>query len=171
VGTVSNRSSIGAKVRVNAFNRGASRWQVRDVSGGDSENNQQSLNAEFGLADATSIDTLRIEWPSGIVQELRNVAPRQFLTVTEARACADGLDNDAEGLVDMADPGCPFPFASPENLQCDDGLDNDGNGLVDFADPKCSRSWPYWEKTPACGLGAEVALLIGPLLLMRRRLR
>jgi hypothetical protein len=83
VGTVSNRSAIGAKVRVNAFYRGESRWQLRDISGGDSENNQQSLNAEFGLADATIIDTVRIEWPSGIVQELRDVAPRQFLTVTE----------------------------------------------------------------------------------------
>jgi ASPIC and UnbV len=35
------------------------------------------------LGDATIIDTLRIEWPSGIVQELRDVAPKQFLTVTE----------------------------------------------------------------------------------------
>jgi hypothetical protein len=83
VGTVSNRSAIGAKVRVNAFYRGESRWQLRDISGGDSESNQQSLNAEFGLADATTIDMVRIEWPSGIVQELRDVAPRQFLTVTE----------------------------------------------------------------------------------------
>ncbi len=99
------------------------------------------------------------------------MAPRQFLTVTEGRACTDGLDNDGDGLVDMADPGCPFPFASPENPQCDDGLDNDGNGLVDFADSKCQPEWPYWEKTPACGLGAEVALLMGALLRMRRRFK
>jgi hypothetical protein len=84
VGTVSNRSGIGAKVRVKAFYRGESRWQLRDISGGDGESNQQSLNAEFGLADATSIDTVRVEWPSGIVQELQNVAPRQFLTIVEA---------------------------------------------------------------------------------------
>jgi len=83
VGTVSNRSAIGAKVRIHAFYRGASRWQVREISGGDSGDNQQSLNAEFGLADATSIDTLRIEWPSGVVQELHDVAPRHFLTLTE----------------------------------------------------------------------------------------
>ena len=31
----------------------------------------------------TIIDTARIEWPSGIVQALHNVAPKQFLTVTE----------------------------------------------------------------------------------------
>jgi hypothetical protein len=83
VGTASNRSAIGAKVRVNAFYRGESRWQLREISGGDSNDNQQSLNAEFGLADATTIDTLRVEWPSGAVQEMHDVAPGQFLTVTE----------------------------------------------------------------------------------------
>jgi hypothetical protein len=83
IGTVSNRSAIGAKVRVNAFYRGASRWQLREISGGDGQENQQSLNAEFGLADATTIDTLRIEWPSGIVRELHDVMPRQFLAIAE----------------------------------------------------------------------------------------
>jgi hypothetical protein len=83
VGTISNRSAIGAKVRVNAFFRGESRWQLREISGGDSQNNQQSLNAEFGLADATTIETVRVEWPSGIVQELHDVTPRQFLTIVE----------------------------------------------------------------------------------------
>ena len=83
VGTVSNRSAIGAKVRVKAFYRGARRWQVREISGGDGNGNQQSLNAEFGLGDATTVDTIRVEWPSGIVQELHDVAPSQFLTITE----------------------------------------------------------------------------------------
>ena len=83
VGSVSNRSAIGAKVRVNATYRDASRWQLREISGGDGQSHQQSLNAEFGLADAEIIDTVRVEWPSGVVQELHNVAPRQFLKITE----------------------------------------------------------------------------------------
>jgi hypothetical protein len=29
------------------------------------------------------VDVVRVEWPSGIVQELTNVAPKQFLTVKE----------------------------------------------------------------------------------------
>jgi hypothetical protein len=172
-GTRSNRSAIGAKVRVKAFYRGASRWQLREISGGDGESNQQSLNAAFGLADATVVDTLRVEWPSGAVQELHDVAPRQILTITEPAtrpACADGVDNDGDGSKDLGDPGCPFPMASPEDPPCDDGLDNDGNGLVDFADPKCQPSWPYWETLP-CGLGGEVALLLAPLAWMQRRRR
>ena len=99
VGTVSNRSAIGAKVRVNAFYRGASRWQLRDISGGDAQENQQSLNAEFGLADATTVDTLRIEWPSGAVQELHDVTPRQFLTVTEP-LCTGDCHGDGQSTVD-----------------------------------------------------------------------
>jgi hypothetical protein len=81
VGTVSNRSAIGAKVRVKAFYRGVSRWQLRQIHSG---NSQGSLNATFGLGDAPTVDTVRVEWPSGIVQELRDVAPRQFLTITES---------------------------------------------------------------------------------------
>ena len=80
-------------------------------------------------------------------------------------ACADGLDNDLDGLVDTADPGCgpalddsdgdgfagpveehlgsdPASAGSaPEHIllphTCDDGLDNDADGAVDFEDPGC----------------------------------
>jgi hypothetical protein len=41
------------------------------------------LLAHFGLGDAAKVDVLRIEWPSGIVQELRDVPANQMLTVTE----------------------------------------------------------------------------------------
>jgi hypothetical protein len=41
------------------------------------------LVAHFGLGDATNAETVRIEWPSGIVQTLTNVAPKQILTVVE----------------------------------------------------------------------------------------
>ena len=44
---------------------------------------QNSLHVHFGLSDATNADLVRIEWPSGTVQELHNVASKQFLTVTE----------------------------------------------------------------------------------------
>jgi hypothetical protein len=83
LGGASNRSAIGAKVRVRAVIGGQSRWQMREVSGCNGFANQDSLNVEFGLGDAPVIDLLRIEWPSGIVQELRDIATRQFLTLTE----------------------------------------------------------------------------------------
>jgi len=82
VGTVSNRDGVGAKVRVQAKYAGQVRWQRRDISGGDVYNGNNQY-AHFGLGNATNVDLVRIEWPSGIVQELRDVAPKQLLTVTE----------------------------------------------------------------------------------------
>jgi hypothetical protein len=56
---------------------------LREISGGGGYTSQNDLRAHFGLGDATNIDLLRIEWPSGLVQELQNVAANQLLTVTE----------------------------------------------------------------------------------------
>jgi hypothetical protein len=78
------------------------------------------------------------------------------------QACADGRDNDLDGLVDTDDPGCPDtdrdglldvternygsdpnnPSSTPENFffseeTCADGLDNDLDGLVDGSDQGC----------------------------------
>jgi hypothetical protein len=82
-GTTSNRSAIGAKVRIKTVGEGLPRWQMRQVSGGAGFGNQD-LGAHFGLGSATNIDTIRIEWPSGIVQEFHNVPAKQTLTMTEA---------------------------------------------------------------------------------------
>jgi hypothetical protein len=81
IGTASNVSAIGAKVKVLTTINDSPVWQLREISGGTFS--QDSLNAEFGLGDAAIIDEIRIEWPSGNVQTLTSVAVNQFLTVTE----------------------------------------------------------------------------------------
>lgn len=82
VGTQSNRSAIGAKVRVKATIKGKSFWQLREITTGDGWAGNP-LEAHFGLGDAASAEVVRIQWPSGTVQELTNVAAKQYLTVTE----------------------------------------------------------------------------------------
>jgi hypothetical protein len=77
--------------------------------------------------------------------------------------CDNGLDDDGDGSADADDPGCPAPNASPEDPQCDNGVDDNGDGTVDWLDPNCQASWPYWEATPPCGLGAELVLLVALL--------
>jgi hypothetical protein len=89
VGLASNRAGIGAKVRVKATIRGQEQRQLRQIGGGDGAVNTGSLEAHFGLGDATNVDWVRIEWPSGILQELTNVAPKQILTVVEAQDAPD----------------------------------------------------------------------------------
>ena len=81
VGTGSNRAAIGAKVRARATVFGKTTWQLRELGGGN--RSQNDLRAHFGLGDATEVEVLRIEWPSGIVQELSNLPANEFLTVTE----------------------------------------------------------------------------------------
>jgi hypothetical protein len=83
IGTLSNRSAIGAKVRIQATVWDAELWQLREISGGSGHCSQNDLRAHFGLGDAAQVDLLRIEWPSGIVQEIVNVPANQVLTVTE----------------------------------------------------------------------------------------
>ena len=56
--------------------------QLREISSGCGYSGQNTL-AHFGLGDATNIDLVRIEWPSGIVQTMTNVPAQQLLTVTE----------------------------------------------------------------------------------------
>ncbi len=83
VGTVSNRSAIGARVRVKATVSGVPTWQRRDISAQNTFQGQNDLRAHFGLRDAATADSVEIRWPSGIVQVLSNVAANQKLTVTE----------------------------------------------------------------------------------------
>ncbi|MBI5478388.1 MAG: hypothetical protein HY906_05995, partial [Deltaproteobacteria bacterium] len=82
--------------------------------------------------------------------------------VTFMAACADGLDNDGDGLVDFpADPGCTSPSDSsevdpPPVSPCADGLDNDADGLTDMNDPDCVLTGGLSEvPLPACMDGLD----------------
>jgi formylglycine-generating enzyme required for sulfatase activity len=79
-GVASNRLAVGARIFATATIRGQIMRQMRVITASD---NDQTLIAHFGLGDAAQVDLLRIEWPSGIVQELKDVTPNRILTVTE----------------------------------------------------------------------------------------
>lgn len=68
--------------------------------------------------------------------------------------CSDGLDNDWDGPIDGADPGCTGPADSSERADCGDGVDNDGDGLVDLADAGCAHAEDASERTD-CGDGDD----------------
>jgi hypothetical protein len=81
--------------------------------------------------------------------------------------CDDGLDEDADGLIDYPDdPGCSSASDASEQsetLVCDNGIDDDGDGLVDYPqDPGCEDSFdPLELPEPASRLG--LALGVGAL--------
>ena len=116
VGTASNRAGIGAKVRVRATIRTADVWQLREISGGTGFG-QTSLLAHFGLGAAAVVGTVRIEWPSGAMQELHNAVVNQTLTIIEppklagAKYNALGFQSDVVGL-----PGSNYVIESSLDL-------------------------------------------------------
>ena len=70
----------------------------------------QTLVAHFGLGDAAQVDLLRIEWPSGIVQEITNVPANQVLAVTEHQEGATNapslaMSNLTDGAVQLTATG------------------------------------------------------------------
>jgi 6-phosphogluconolactonase (cycloisomerase 2 family) len=102
--------------------------------------------------------------------------------------CGDGIDNDGDGKIDLADPGCKDSDWPVENPGCNDGLDNDHDGKIDFdgglsvlgpgnpnltePDPYCvDRPFSRTEAFPVCGLGAELGVVLPALAWLRRRAR
>jgi len=77
----------------------------------------------------------------------------QIVAITAERACDDGTDDDGDGLVDLADPGCADSFDAFEThalVACDDGFDSDGDGLVDWPDDPGCKSAAALIENPQC---------------------
>ncbi|HZI79782.1 MAG TPA: CRTAC1 family protein [Vicinamibacterales bacterium] len=82
VGTASNRSAVGARLRATV----GTATQVREVKTGSSYLSQHDLRVHFGLGAAKQIDRLEIRWPNSKAPELlTNVAAGQIITVTEGK--------------------------------------------------------------------------------------
>ena len=94
IGTISNYSSIGAKVQIKANINGNSLWQFREIFGQTGYYAQNSLNVEFGLGNAPIIDSIKVKWPSRIEQILTDVQVNQYITITEPILASGDLNND-----------------------------------------------------------------------------
>lgn len=79
-GVQSNRNGVGAKI-VLYSELGT---QVREVRSGESYGIQNSMQALFGLGQATAIDSVIIYWPSGTVDVLKQSLDfNRYITVQE----------------------------------------------------------------------------------------
>jgi hypothetical protein len=81
VGEKSNRDGLGARLRLTA----GERTLVRDAASGASYQGQNDVRVHFGMANRARADRLEIRWPSGLVEQLSNVAANQIITVHEGR--------------------------------------------------------------------------------------
>ena len=82
-GTTSNRSAIGAKVRVKATINGKPVWQYREVTAQSGYCSQNSMIVHFGLGNAATVDSLIIKFLGGGNTTLANIPVDQQLFVKE----------------------------------------------------------------------------------------
>ncbi|MDP7278484.1 MAG: ASPIC/UnbV domain-containing protein, partial [Candidatus Poribacteria bacterium] len=81
VGKTSNRSAIGARVRLTV----GKQQQMQEVAGGGSYASGSDLRLLFGLGDAEIVDRIEILWPTGEVETRIAVKSGQYLTIIEQR--------------------------------------------------------------------------------------
>jgi hypothetical protein len=141
-GTVANRSAIGSKVRVLANINGIPVWQTREITTQSGYCSQRSLKAHFGLGDATSIDTIKVEWSSGQITDiLTDVNVNQFLTVSET-VCGDADANEIVNLLDIVYLiDWKFKESSPPSLLYSANVN--GDSAVDLLDIVHLIDWKF----------------------------
>jgi hypothetical protein len=86
VGTKSNRDGIGAAVRI--FYNG--QRQSRFVRGGSSYLSQSELPVTFGLGKRDKIDRVTIEWPSGRIEEFKDLIAGRGYECVESKGVTPG---------------------------------------------------------------------------------
>lgn len=93
-GTESNINGIGARVEIET----PAGIQIRDVRSGEGFKFMSSLNTHFGIGLETTINSITIYWPSGIVDYIPNPEINTTHTIVEGSA----LSVIDETLVDLA---------------------------------------------------------------------
>lgn len=81
-GTISNRDGIGSRVFVTTDNIS----QVREQKGGLHYRSQDSQIIHFGLGQHEQVDSITVHWPSGIIQEMKNILADQIITIVEQQS-------------------------------------------------------------------------------------
>lgn len=79
IGTKSNRSAVGARVRVMVGRHS----QINEVMSGSSFMSQNDLRLHFGLGRAVQADLVEVRWPLGLLESFKNVDANQLLVVQE----------------------------------------------------------------------------------------
>jgi hypothetical protein len=79
IGTKSNRSAIGARVRLKA----GGHLQAQELSSQSSYYSHNDPRFHFGLAANTKADQIEIRWPGGATELIKDIAANQIVTIKE----------------------------------------------------------------------------------------
>jgi hypothetical protein len=103
----SNRAGVGARLSavVRKLDKNsksdAPRTLVREMFPSNTYRSQAPNIVHFGLGDAEVVDRLTIRWPSGRVQELRDIAADRHIIIDEEKEGAEAIQTIVPGRVAM----------------------------------------------------------------------
>lgn len=140
VGTVSNRSAIGARIEIVT----GSKRQVRWITAGSGYLMQQPNEAYFGLGDATRVDSVTVIWPNGVTEKFGPAEADMYVKVTEGKAGMEVLQNFPQPVLPAVDQGKGDPLF--DALAKADVKDLDGNkvDLAHLPKPTLVAFWATW---------------------------
>ncbi len=87
IGGKSNRAAIGARVTVHT----SGMTQIDEVRGGGSYLSSNDQRLHFGLGSDAAMKKVEISWPSGLREELKNVAGDAIYTIVEGKGITNTI--------------------------------------------------------------------------------
>jgi hypothetical protein len=81
IGTRSNRSAIGTRVKVTSSEHS----QIDEVMSGSSYYSQNDFRLHFGLGRATQPDGVELTWPSGVKESFRDLPAHHLFVLQETK--------------------------------------------------------------------------------------
>lgn len=82
-GTTSNFSAVGAKIKITANINGNTVIQTRKIAASSGYCSQNSYTNHFGLGNATIVDDIEVQWPSGAIESFVNKDANGFYIIEE----------------------------------------------------------------------------------------
>jgi enediyne biosynthesis protein E4 len=97
IGVKSNRSGIGARIKVVSRIQGEAKptVQMDEVRSGSGYISQSDLRIHFGLGKAERVETVEVRWPSGQVDTVRDIPANRLIYVKEGAGLFRSVDATA----------------------------------------------------------------------------
>ncbi len=107
-GILSAINGIGSRLEI----YGSWGKQTRELRSGQGFSHMNSLQAHFGIGSATSIDSLVITWPSGVVTSIANPGIDQLHIIPEVSCVLPGFNINVVGATTFC-PGSSVDLSAP----------------------------------------------------------
>ena len=85
VGTRSNRSAIGTRVKITCGDHS----QIDEVMSGSSYYSQNDFRLHFGLGSASKVDRVDVAWPSGVKETFPNLPANRLIILQETKGIVE----------------------------------------------------------------------------------